>query len=155
MHELFIKKELIIRKLFGKPNEISHLLKLLSFSNRLRKDLQVYQGGLQHLPEDTIFGFKSGWFEVLDEEKVSNLGLYSNRRCWHAGLGHIRDVMFSSNKKNKPYFFLNEEIRFLTWNTMVIRISFLEPVTCLFWAPPRYLLWLESAAARISQRTIT
>ena len=106
----------------------------------------MYQGGLQHLP-NTVFGFQSGWFEILDEEKVSNLGFYSNHVAMPALV--VRDMMFSSNEKNKPYIFLNEEIRCLTWNTMVIHISLLDPVTCLFWAPPRYLLRVESAAARM------
>ena len=59
----------------------------------------------------------------------------------------VRDMMFSSNEKNKPYIY--EEIRSLTWNTMVIHMTLLDPVTCLFWAPPRYLLRVESAAARM------
>ena len=61
---------------------------------------------------------------------MSNLGFYSNHVAMPVLV--VRDMMFSSNEKNKPYNFLNEEIRSLTSNTMVIHVSLLEPVTCLF-----------------------
>ena len=41
---------------------------------------------------------------------MSSLGLYGSQRCFRAGLGSS-GYDFSSNKKNKPYIFLNEEIR--------------------------------------------
>lgn len=43
---------------------------------------------------------------------MSNLGFYGNHVAMPALV--VRDMMFSSNEKNKPYNFLNEEIRSLT-----------------------------------------
>lgn len=43
---------------------------------------------------------------------MSNLGFYGNHVAMPALV--VRDMMFSNNEKNKPYIFLNEEIRSLT-----------------------------------------